>query len=375
MSEVTGKISKSSAKYLQLCNRLKDDIENGVYPGGSKLPPCRELTKLLGASYVTINNAVRKLEDDGFVLRQHGKGIYVKSRIRNKAENTVKIGYMVDVKVSIFSHFFVELLDGLKRQAYYNIPVNMPAASVETTLEENEKWLEEVFLNHFDRLVILGDRHFPFKSLTRYRNEFKQINFIFIDDTNMAYPAANRILIDFEEAGYLAARRFLETGHRKLAILSVSKLNDIYRRQMGLIEHDHSQILLDGMERAYGESGEDFYSNVRIVNDVSSKLDEERCMSDLRACFEHGYTAFYAFGDTRARKIYSLAEELGLEVGNDISVIGFYDLPWCEMSAPKLTSISVNEVEIGRLTAQAIKENWSGRTVLVKPSLHIRQSG
>ena len=109
MSEVKSKISKPSAKYLQLCNRLKDDISKGVYPGGSKLPPCRELTKLLGASYVTINNVVRKLEDDGFVRRQHGKGIYVKSQIRTKAENTVKIGYMVDVKVSIFSHFFVKV--------------------------------------------------------------------------------------------------------------------------------------------------------------------------------------------------------------------------------------------------------------------------
>ena len=172
-----------------------------------------------------------------------------------------------------------------------------------------------------------------------------------------------------------AAKRFLETGHRKLAILTVSQLNDIYRRQMGVVEHDHSQILLDGMERAYNEAGEDFYGNVRIVNDISSTQDEARCMSDLQACFDEKFTAFFALGDTRSRRVYSLAEELGLEIGRDISVIGFYDLPWCEISTPKLTSISVNEVEIGRLTAQAIQEDWSGRTVLVKPALHIRQSG
>jgi DNA-binding LacI/PurR family transcriptional regulator len=42
--------------------------------------------------------------------------------------------------------------------------------------------------------------------------------------------------------------------------------------------------------------------------------------------------------------------------------------------SPALSSISVNEAEIGRITAQAIKENWQGETIIVEPELIVRKS-
>jgi DNA-binding LacI/PurR family transcriptional regulator len=366
--------TKPLAKYLQLRDILKKDIVEGVYPQGSKLPTCRELTTMLGASYLTITNALRELEQDGYVRRLHGKGIFVKKVSPEPGRKTRKVGYFVKVKVSLFAHFFTEVLEGLNRLPIYNVPVNMPAASVSTTLAENELWMDDVFHNSFNSLVILGDRHFPFKTLMRYRNEAEQINFIFIDNSSLSFPMANRILVDFEKVGYTAATHFLNAGHKKLAVLSLSQLEEMYCRQMGVKKHDHGQQILDGIEQAYNESNVDFFSNVRVINDSNIPPDDERCREELKSCFEQGFTAFFAVGDSRAQKVYALAEDYNMTIGHDLAVLGLYNTPWCEIFKPALSSISMNETEIGRITAQAIREEWHGKTVMVEPKLIIRDS-
>ncbi|MPN18944.1 hypothetical protein SDC9_166309 [bioreactor metagenome] len=71
---------------------------------------------------------------------------------------------------------------------------------------------------------------------------------------------------------------------------------------------------------------------------------------------------------------YRAADELGLKIGRDIHFVGLYNTSWCEVFTPALTSISINEEEIGRLAVQAIAEHWKNERVLVKPDLVIRCS-
>lgn len=367
-------IIKSQAKYSRLRDILKKDIIKGVYPQGSKLPTCRELTTLLDASYMTISSALRALEEDGYVRRLHGKGIFVKKIPAQQALKTINVGYFVNVKVSVFGRFFTSVLSNLERLPIYNVPVSMPPASSSTTLAENESWMDIVFHNKFNSLVIFGDRHFPFKALAQYKNESEQINFIFFDNSSIPFPNANRILVDSKKSGYLAAKHFLNSQQRKLTVLSLSKLEEMYCRQMGIKKHDHAQELIDGIEAAYDEYGVDFFENVKIVNDSRNSADSERCIKELNSCFEQGFTAFLTIGDNRARKIYDLADKFDMVVGRDLAVIGMYNTALCDMFTPKLSSISVNETKIGEITAQAIRENWRSKTVIVEPELIIRNS-
>ena len=367
-------IVKSQAKYSRLRDILKKDIIKGVYPQGSKLPTCRELTGILGASYMTISNALRALEEDGYVRRLHGKGIFVKKIPVQQSQRTINVGYFVNVKVSVFSRFFTSVLSNLERLPIYNVPVSMPSASVSTTLAENESWMDIVFHNKFNSIVIFGDRHFPFKTLMRYKNEVEQINFIFFDNSSIPFPDANRILVDTKKAGYLAARHFLNSGNCRLSVLSVSKLEDMYCRQMGIKKHDHAQELIDGIESAYNEHGIDFFENVRIVNDSRGSAGKERCINELTSCFEEGFTAFLAVGDSRVYKVYDLAAKFNMKIGRDLKVLGMYNTPMCNVLKPKLSSISINETKVGEMTAQAVRENWRGKKVLIEPELIIRNS-
>lgn len=69
--------------YIQLYNRLKELIISGELKSGDKLPPIRELADSLGVNNVTVINAYKHLEKDGFIIKKVGSGSFVKSPKNN----------------------------------------------------------------------------------------------------------------------------------------------------------------------------------------------------------------------------------------------------------------------------------------------------
>jgi DNA-binding transcriptional MocR family regulator len=63
--------------YLQLANGLAAKIQDSTLAAGTKLPPERELAKLLEVSRTTSINAYRLLERRGLVITKVGSGTYV----------------------------------------------------------------------------------------------------------------------------------------------------------------------------------------------------------------------------------------------------------------------------------------------------------
>lgn len=63
--------------YLQVIDRLKGDIEKGVFKEKEKLPSEFELAKLLGVSRATLREALRLLEEENIIVRRHGVGTFV----------------------------------------------------------------------------------------------------------------------------------------------------------------------------------------------------------------------------------------------------------------------------------------------------------
>ncbi len=49
-------------------------------------------------------------------------------------------------------------------------------------------------------------------------------------------------------------------------------------------------------------------------------------------------------------------QECGYNIPDDISIIGFDDLPFCEITSPRLTSIHVPKLEMGIVAARRIIE-------------------
>jgi len=362
-------------KYILLSEKLRLAIREGVYPQGSRLPSCRELTSILGVSYLTVNNVLQSLEKEGYVKRLHGKGTFVTSQKASRIEKNMKIAYLMDVNVSIFGRLFSSVLDILNGQPVYNVPLNMPSET-QFSYQEAEEWLDKAMKNHYNSLVIYGDRHFPYRALSKYTAGIEQLNMIVFDSSSVKFSGVNRILVDVEEVGFLAASRFLKNGFRKMAVLALRQLDEMHRRQYEISGEDQSKLMLDGVERAYNEKGLDFFEFVKVIHGPCNEIpgDNSRFESELQACLKGDYKAYFTMGDYRARKIYEQAGTMNLKIGRDIFIISFLNTSICPLMNPPLTSISINEPEIGGTLARAIQENWRNKTVMIKPLLIERES-
>ncbi len=67
----------SKPTYIQIFESLAEEIENGHYTPGDKLPSERDLSESLGVSRMTVRQAVEALARQGFVYRKQGSGTYV----------------------------------------------------------------------------------------------------------------------------------------------------------------------------------------------------------------------------------------------------------------------------------------------------------
>lgn len=69
--------NSSSPLHKQLSDRLRQDIQNGVYASGQKMPTEFELSKMFGVSRITVRNALNTLAQEGLFTRIRGKGTFV----------------------------------------------------------------------------------------------------------------------------------------------------------------------------------------------------------------------------------------------------------------------------------------------------------
>ncbi len=65
--------------YIRLFNILRNQILNGSYAPGQKLPPERQLCDDYGVSRITCRHAFRLLQEQGFVERYQGRGTIVRA--------------------------------------------------------------------------------------------------------------------------------------------------------------------------------------------------------------------------------------------------------------------------------------------------------
>ncbi|AIS52047.1 GntR family transcriptional regulator [Thermoanaerobacter kivui] len=86
MNKITIDKNKNIPLYMQVYSQIKRFIENGSLPGGYKLPTIRSLAKELGVNNITIINAYKLLEQNGYVYTKVGSGTYVCEDIKKDDE-------------------------------------------------------------------------------------------------------------------------------------------------------------------------------------------------------------------------------------------------------------------------------------------------
>ena len=77
------KFSAEIPKYIEISKHIKNLIDESNVEDGEKLPSIRKLSKILMVNEVTIVNAYKKLEAEGYAYQKMGSGTYAKRRDTN----------------------------------------------------------------------------------------------------------------------------------------------------------------------------------------------------------------------------------------------------------------------------------------------------
>lgn len=81
-------------------DELAGRITSGAIPPGSRLPPEPQLAEDLGVSRATLREALRSLEEDGFVTRRRGAGTFATHRPRLRNNLDVNFGVTQAIRAS-----------------------------------------------------------------------------------------------------------------------------------------------------------------------------------------------------------------------------------------------------------------------------------
>jgi DNA-binding LacI/PurR family transcriptional regulator len=182
---------------------------------------------------------------------------------------------------------------------------------------------------------------------------------------SVLHPAVN---VDDEGGARAAARHLLELGHVQLAILVLPPA----RSQVN--STPTAARRLAGYQSAIQEAGgPQPHSVVAGISVAAGARAFETLPGGKRRP-----TAVLAMSDMAAIGVMSAAQAAGLRVPEDLSVVGFDDVPAAAWTNPPLTTVRQPIVEKGRLAARLLIQRMKGETVdspaPLKTSLVVRSS-
>ncbi|MFD8323454.1 LacI family DNA-binding transcriptional regulator [Kitasatospora purpeofusca] len=179
-------------------------------------------------------------------------------------------------------------------------------------------------------------------------------------------------------AGGAAAPTY-STDDRRAAELAVDHLHALGHRRIAMLAGPAGNLLADrradGFRAALRKHGLDGERPL-LARQLFTVDGGRSGGADLIA---GGATAIVAASDRMALGAASAASRRGLSVPRDLSVVGYDDSPFLDLTAPPLTTVRQPTETLGRHAAQALQLMISGRAVpggevLIDPELRIRGS-
>ena len=154
------------------------------------------------------------------------------------------------------------------------------------------------------------------------------------------------VQVDNEQGGYMATKHLIERGHKKIAYISGSKFS-----------HDN-EMRFKGYKRAIADH------NITYTEkwNISGNFTREGGYLATKTLVAQGDlpTALFYANDEMAIGGMKALEEKGINIPNDICVIGFDDIQIAEYVSPPLTTVRQPKYEMGTLAAHILFQSMDG---------------
>jgi DNA-binding LacI/PurR family transcriptional regulator len=179
---------------------------------------------------------------------------------------------------------------------------------------------------------------------------------------------ANVINVDVDnvDGAYQAVLHLIELGHRRIGMITGPR---------GWKAVDDRST---GARRAMAQIGQlewDPWIETSAGWDIQSGYRAARALLSRHP----GLSALFCHNDPMALGAYRALHELGRRIPDDVSIVGYDDLPLCQYTTPELTSVRQPSTGLGELLAQllidAVEHGTSAQNdLLIRTELIVRSS-
>jgi DNA-binding LacI/PurR family transcriptional regulator len=248
------------------------------------------------------------------------------------SNQTRSIGVVAD---DISDHFFARMVAGAeaeaRRRGYY-----LMIGSVEP--DDDEGGYLRLMLERRVEGLILARPSVPISPDARSAG----IPLVAVGSSGQTgFPVVD---VDNRRGGYDATRHLLEHGHRRVATIA------------GPAAWPSAAARLEGYRRALAEAG------AEELVERASGWGLEHGVAAATRLLERGadFTALFAHSDLIALGAIRRLREAGLRVPDDVSVVGYDDLPVADYVEPALTTVHQPMREVGALAAGLVLDQLAG---------------
>ncbi len=363
-----GDMRKSAAvlKREQITAQLASRLEKGVYPEGSFLPPERQLAEEFGVSRPTLRKSMAPLLKAGLLVNQQGVGTRVGSKaVEGSSAQAVRDGWRVIALLlpDITNRFYVELTEAVEYHALQR-GYQLLLCNSRHQLAVEETHLRQLAQRRVDGVILAHDPHLAFPTAMAVLREAR-IPFVHLF-SSPAHALADTVMLDERDGAAQVMRYLFSLGHRQIAFC-----------QPVAGENPHPR------ERAYRELMAQQQCPVLPHFVLPYRdWDDAACAAALERVFasQPAPTAFFAGNDRVALVLLKNLSIMGLDVPNDVSVVGFDNLRFTEHLPVPLTTVDQPKREMGRRAVELlverieISQDLAPRTEVFRPHLVIRSS-
>jgi len=294
----------------------------------NRRPTLKHLAREAGVSLASASYAVNGNGSVGEQTRAHilavAQRIGYRQNVAARAMKTGRSGTLALILPDLTNPFFPTLAQAMFRAAR---AAGQAMFLIDT---EGNETIEHAALAKATDLGVDGIVWFPIRDKDTSQGVVERTPVVILDRTVPGYAAVG---VDYLGAGRTAARHLLDAGHRRIGIIS------------GPTDIASMRDRCDGAEAVIRAEG---HLAFRIPNAFSIDLEPEvqAALTARRA------TAVFAAADVIAIGVLRHAQASGLCVPEDLSILGFDDMPWAEQSIPPLSTI---ELPVEEMAARAIQ--------------------
>ena len=348
-------------RYKQLRDRLLQEIITAFQPG-DRFHTQRDLMKQYGLGYATVDKALQLLKAEGFLVREQGRGSFV---ARPPMANTRTVGVLVP---RLHDFFYMEMIEGALEEAQKHHFDLLLADTLNSPLLEESRFSVLLSQKKVSGFLLCPTDH-SISSPILQRVQAAQIPCVLLGsiDPSSRTPF-DYVNTDAELGAQLATQRLLDQGCRNIAFVSLDRVDD-----------PRVKVRRAGYLKALRESNVAERPDLWIkVSNMEASGGEEA--GRLLAARVGQFDGVFATNDYLAIGILLRLRLKGVNVGQEVKIVGFDDIDAASWPGIGLTTVVQSRTEIGRRAMNLLIQRCIGLTpeasqITLPPNLVIRTSG